>query len=221
MQLENRKTEDGLGPKSDQLADAIDALVDDLKKRDPFVFAQFLSLIKPVFMSVINHVTHSWHDSEEVFMEGAMNVWNSMDRFDPAKGNFLRWAITIFRRAAIDRLRSTNFRNQKHDKYSSYVFDELRPSLQQKPDDVIKAVDIRATKERLLDLLHSDAIPPLQRECLISHWLEGKSERQLASEKHLSLGTIKTRLKYGLSKLTRLVRCDSSLKHLSLDQYAA
>ena len=58
---------------------------------------------------------------------------------------------------------------------------------------------------RLKELVYSVLIPDEQRECLLLHWFEAMSQRDIAEKLHIPLGTIKTRLELGFNTLSELV----------------
>jgi len=60
--------------------------------------------------------------------------------------------------------------------------------------------DVRELIDRQLDLL-----PDSQREAICLAYLEGRSQREIASMTRTPLGTVKTRIELGLKKLSHAI----------------
>jgi RNA polymerase sigma-70 factor, ECF subfamily len=65
--------------------------------------------------------------------------------------------------------------------------------------DPLAAVEIAERRQQVLAAL--ERIPPVQREAIEMAYYRGLTHAKIAAATELSLGTVKTRLRLGLSKL--------------------
>ena len=68
--------------------------------------ALFRQLSGPVYRTALA-VMQDRAQAEEVSQEVLIEIWRTAGRFDPGRGSAAAWALTIARRRAIDRVRST------------------------------------------------------------------------------------------------------------------
>ena len=104
---------------------------------------------------------------------------------------FRAWAYRIASRAAFDHLRKEKRRGQHE------TSDELL--------EAIPAQDARPSDEQLRELLDSDVLSPSSRAVLTLHFQEEMPLAAVAAVLEIPLGTVKSRLAYGLAALRRYV----------------
>jgi len=80
-------------------------LINDLLKRSDGSLDQLKLHYGPLIRYVIAPILPDARDREEVFSDILVRVWDRVDQFDPAHGNWSNWLSTIARNAAIDRAR--------------------------------------------------------------------------------------------------------------------
>lgn len=80
-------------------------LINDLLKRSDGSLDQLKLYYGPLIRYVIAPILPDARDREEVFSDILVRVWDRVDQFDPAHGNWSNWLSTIARNAAIDRAR--------------------------------------------------------------------------------------------------------------------
>ena len=102
---------------------------------------------------------------------------------------FRAWAYRIASRAAFDHLRKEKRRAQQE------TGDELLGA--------IAAPDARPSDELLSELLESDVLSPSSRAVLTLHFQEEMPLGEVAAVLEIPLGTVKSRLAYGLAALRR------------------
>jgi len=136
------------------------------------------------------------HLAEEVTQDVFLKLWQKGERYDPRRGSFSTWLLSVTRFAAIDRLRREGRRPAT--------------ALQTGEQDATLAQDRtrRATWEaweegRHLRLL-LEQLPREQRELIELAYFGGMTHRDLAEYLNLPLGTVKSRLRLGLQKLREL-----------------
>ncbi|MBV8281742.1 MAG: sigma-70 family RNA polymerase sigma factor, partial [Candidatus Eremiobacteraeota bacterium] len=123
-----------------------------------------------------------------------LQLWDHAPRFDPAKGlhGFL---VTIARRRALDRLRRRIAYRRATDRFAT--------EQQAHCADETRTHDFQPPNSDLADLLHGviGNLPVLQQEVVNLTFFEGLSQRQIAAQKSIALGTVKTRLQLARKKL--------------------
>ena len=146
-------------------------------------------LAGPVY-GLIRKVLRDPAQSEEVAQEVLLEVWRTAARFDPGRGSAAAWALTIAHRRAIDRVRSETAAAER----------ELRSASAQIPvDEVAESVEASLEAEQVRRCL--EGLTELQRESITLAYYGGYSYPQVAALLETALGTIKTRIRDGLTRL--------------------
>jgi RNA polymerase sigma-70 factor (ECF subfamily) len=135
--------------------------------------------------------------AEEVTQDVFMKLWRQGQRYDPARGRFSAWLLSVTRFAAIDRLRQEGRRPSVVDLPGEDP--EQQTALEQ-----LLATD-HASWERgqHLRLLLSQ-LPAEQRQVIELAYFSGLTHSELAEQLGLPLGTVKGRLRLGLERLRAL-----------------
>jgi RNA polymerase sigma-70 factor (ECF subfamily) len=146
-------------------------------------------LARPVY-GLIRRVVRDPAQSEEVAQEVLLEVWSTASRFDPARGSAATWALTIAHRRAIDRVRSETAATEREQRSAASPL---------AVDEVAETVEATLEAERVRRCL--DGLTQLQRESITLAYYGGYSYPQVAALLGTALGTIKTRIRDGLTRL--------------------
>jgi RNA polymerase sigma-70 factor (ECF subfamily) len=130
--------------------------------------------------------------AEEVAQEVLVEAWRTAARFDPSRGSARAWLVTMARRRAIDRVRSSQAAGER---------DRRAAALSAGPefDEVSEEVETRLEHERVRECL--DGLTTLQRQSIDLAFYRGFSHREVSETLDTPLGTIKTRLRDSLIRL--------------------
>lgn len=142
--------------------------------------------------SVAYRITNESMAAEEVTQDTFMRIWNKSYTFDPNKGRFVTWLLTVTRRLAIDLLRQRQRREPK----SGMIFMDEDPLLWENILTVEGGSDLRRTLRSVMESLPSE-----QRELIELVYFYGMSHSDIAETLRLPLGTVKTRIRLGMQKL--------------------
>lgn len=137
-------------------------------------------------------VCHDCDCAEDAVQDAFLAMWSSRATYQPARGSVVGWAMSIVRHRAIylARVRSlTAGREQGPGR-----LDE-----QPAPDDVPGDFASRAEKQQLAALLAQ--LPSAQQNVIRLGFLDGLTHREIAHRLALPPGTVKGRMRLGLTKL--------------------
>ena len=132
-------------------------------------------------------------DAEEVTLDVFTQVWRNASKFESQRGTVMAWLVTMARSRAIDRLRSQ--RNHSltvglEKDFGEYAICEETPESQTVGKESVKYV------RRALE-----GLPREQREAILLSFFSGLSHPEVAERLSIPLGTVKTRIRLGMSKL--------------------
>ena len=137
-------------------------------------------------------------DAEEVLQEIFLDVWRRAREFDPARGGLETWVTTIARTRSIDRLRSLGTVSRMVEGVSQEA-----PPVSATPLAPDVSVAARQDQARVRAALAQ--LPPEQREVVLLAYFEGLSQSEIAQKTGHPLGTVKTRARLALEKLSVLL----------------
>lgn len=124
-------------------------------------------------------------DAQEICQDVFLKVWDRAERYSGSKGRFFSWLLNIARNAAIDRLKSKDFKNsQRNISISIYRDIESIPI-----NDRSENLDILGI-ERILERLNPD-----RRKILTMCYFGGLTHKEVAENLNVPLGTIKSRIR--------------------------
>jgi RNA polymerase sigma-70 factor (ECF subfamily) len=176
---------------------ADEALADALQAHDESAMVELCERYRNALIAVIMKVTHNPVDSEDIFQEVLIQVWNRIGAYDATKGKLSSWLITLARRRAIDRIRQTCAYRRATDRFEAESLHGMSRSATSGVYEVCIA-DFRTVIDSVLGLL-----PFHQREAVSMSFLDGRSQREIAALTRTPLGTVKTRIELGMKKLVQ------------------
>ena len=156
------------------------------------LYDRYNGVVKALILRIIHDETGADDLLQEVFME----IWNRAKNFSAQKGKPLGWMATLTRRRAIDALR-------KKQAYAR-AEERLQAEPEQQPLAWVQNVtekEIRAGDARVLMAKVINSLPEAQQQVIELAFFQGMSQREIASNTNIPLGTVKTRLELGLKKI--------------------
>jgi RNA polymerase sigma-70 factor, ECF subfamily len=138
---------------------------------------------------------NSVEDCEEVVLDVFAQVWRIAERYDVERGSAEQWLFTLARCRILDRLR----KRQRLNKVSDAILADTDSKSPPSSADPIEAAELSERRGQVLAALAQ--IPPAQRSVIELAYYQGLTHTEIATQTGLSLGTVKTRLRLGLSKL--------------------
>jgi RNA polymerase sigma-70 factor (ECF subfamily) len=179
--------EDGDAP-----ADHIAELLGRIAAGDQDAFARLYDLLSARVFGLIMRVLVDRSQSEEVLQEVFLEIWQSAERFAPNRGQGRSWVLTIAHRRAVDRVRSSQASSDRDVRAGFRDLDVAH-------DGVAEQVELRIEGRKVVAALAT--LPEPQREALTLAYFGGYSQSEIAALVGAPLGTVKTRMRDGLSRL--------------------
>ncbi|MDQ2706397.1 MAG: sigma-70 family RNA polymerase sigma factor [Actinomycetota bacterium] len=137
--------------------------------------------------------------SEDVVQEAFLALWRDPQRFDPARGSFGSWMLTLVHHKAVDAVRRESTTRRRTvpaadggDEWNA----PAGPGADQAAIGSVLAGHVRTALGRL---------PDEQREALALAYYGGYTQREVASITGVPIGTVKSRMFTGVQRLRRLL----------------
>jgi len=163
-------------------------------------FEELRGRVSGVIYGVAYQVLNNPFDAEEVTQDILTQLWTRADEFQERKGKLRTWLTAITRNRSIDRLRSNRRRFRLRDDFAeeSAVARQTRVV----PNGYTACVkeDEANRVRKAVELLSGT-----QREAIELVYFTGLTQREAAAVLEQPLGTVKARVRRGISKLRELV----------------
>jgi RNA polymerase sigma-70 factor (ECF subfamily) len=181
--------------------DAEDAeLLRAVARGEEAAFARVYDRYGAILLGLMLRILRSRPEAEDVLQEVFLQVWQQARSFDPARGRAFTWLATLARSRAIDRLRAVDSRERAAQRSA----EDGRPVAAEAggwaDEEAIRAERAEAVRAALAEL------PEEQRQVLVLAYLDGMSQSEIAAAKNQPLGTVKTRTRTGLKRLSEALR---------------
>jgi len=131
--------------------------------------------------------------AEDAVQDAFLGVWRTASKFVPERGRASTWILTLVHRRAVDAVRREQRRR------SESLDHATEPSVEGVEEDAW----LRLQRERVQSALRR--LPDAQRETLELAYYGGFSQSELAERLGQPLGTIKSRMFSGLSRMRELL----------------
>jgi RNA polymerase sigma-70 factor (ECF subfamily) len=144
--------------------------------------------------------------AQDVVQEAFLSMWRSGARYDRARGSVRSWILGVVRNRTIDLFRRESVHAGRDVNAESAV--DRMPSSEDVARDAERREDARGVHTALRDL------PPDQRQVIELAYFGGFSHSQIAEMLEVPAGTVKGRMRLGLTKL-RVALGGSAMSELS------
>ena len=155
------------------------------------IYRRYGSLLRTVILGVIRDES----DVEDVLHDVLLQVWEQSQRYNPNENGLRGLLVTLARRRSLDRLRRRAAYRRATESLKSDTGNpltlEVAPTTNQ-----VEVNDLSKLLNRAIQVL-----PEAQKEVIDLAFFKGMSQREIASKRQISLGTVKTRLHLAQRKL--------------------
>lgn len=131
--------------------------------------------------------------AEDVVQEVFLSLWKDASRYDPSRGGFATWLLSMTHHKAVDVVRREE--NQRKRRAAADAQDATAEPLPAPDEEAWTTL----RRERVLASLA--VLPPAQRNALRLAYFGGYTQREIAGLTDTPLGTVKTRMLAGMRKM--------------------
>lgn len=175
-------------------------LIQQIAERDSAAFQTFYRKYSGLIFAAISNVLNDHHDTEDVMQEVLVQLWNKAHLYEPRKGKPLTWLTTMARNRAIDRIRSKQRRSRLNDDFE-LENKKLQFEFQESGHEILEEKERDSIVQRAVSKLNDD-----QRQAIHLAYFSGLTQAEVAERLNEPLGTIKARIRRGVSRLEGLVK---------------
>jgi RNA polymerase sigma-70 factor (ECF subfamily) len=175
--------------------DALGDLMVRVGRGDEAAFAEVYDHLGPLVYGIVLRVLRDPAQTEEVTQEVLVEIWRLAPRYERSKGSPKSWAATIAHRRAVDRVRSEQSVRDRAERLGRQASEDHDVVA----DEVQTTLDVGFDRARVQRALGH--LTRLQREAIELAYFGGHTYREVAVLLDTPEGTIKTRIRDGMSRL--------------------
>jgi RNA polymerase sigma-70 factor (ECF subfamily) len=165
-------------------------------KGDQQAFSQLYDHSNTLLFTLAVRILGNHEEAADLLQDVYLEVWRKISRYDVGRGTPVAWLVTLTRSRAIDRLRARAARG-----YRSTNSLEAGAAAQV-TDPGPSPYETQADQELRIAIGSAVAgLPQAQQQAIELAYYEGLSHAEIAARLNQPLGTVKTRIKLGMSKL--------------------
>lgn len=171
-----------------------EALITGLQSQDSSVLKIVYEKYASALYGVISRMVKDDHLAEDVLQEAFLKIWNNAASYEASKGRLFTWMLNICRNAAIDKMRSKGFKNNKQTASDETV-------LLENPTKIYD--DIKPDTIGIKDLV--EKLKPEWKQLIDLIYFKGYTHQEVSEELSMPLGTVKTRLRSAIIELRNII----------------
>ena len=168
-------------------------LVQAIAAGDELALQALFERTQRIVFTLMVRITNNRETAEELTIDVFYDVWRRAPGYDPAGGSVLGWIMNQARSRAIDRLRFEQRKKRVNETGES-------PTVKTTVD---QQQVYRMEQESLLLRRALEVLTPEERQAIETAYFSEMTYQEVAAQLHQPLGTIKTRIRSGLSKLRK------------------
>lgn len=172
--------------------------IDGVVRRDQSALARIYGRLGGVVYGMCRQVLHDDGLAQDVAQEIFLRLWNEPNRFDAQRGSLRSFLLREARSRSIEKVRSEEARTMRETR-SEFRERPIAPNAER---DALQSLTLDAVRTALLQL------PEVERSAIVLAYYGGHSYREVATALETPEGTIKSRIRSGLSKLSSLLTID-------------
>jgi RNA polymerase sigma-70 factor, ECF subfamily len=180
------------------------ALVARIAQQDQTALATLYDRYASVLYGVAFKILGTVEETEEVVLDVFQQVWWTAGRYDPKKARVDTWLFMQIRSRSLDKLRS----KQRISRLQQVSLDAIDMEAQAPTSNPVE--DVIILERRAMVIAAIEQLPPEQQQVIELAYFKGLTHTEIAAETGVALGTIKTRIRLGLSKLRGVLSCLNS-----------
>src|SRR3989440_1764295 len=180
---------------------------DDLHHRlalgDRQAFEELYRRYSPAAFGLAYRVTGQELLAQDVVHDSFLALWKAPEAFDPARGPFRTFFLSLVHHRAVDTVRREERLRRRTERVNlGPVADE------DVAEGVVEEAWLEDRRARILGALQN--LPAEQRQVLEMAYFGGRTQAQIAEDLSIPLGTVKTRTLAAMRKLQRALGGDEA-----------
>lgn len=164
-----------------------------LQKGDSEAINLIFSHYGPALLNIIRRVVKDEAFAQDVLQESLVKFWRNGVKFDPDKGALFTWLVRICRNTAIDKTRSKDF--QQSEKSKGAI-------------ELVDIAEVYGQEQELENMYVHQLIDELSenhRKLIDLAYFQGYTQKEIAENLGMPLGTVKTRVRQALQRLRAII----------------
>lgn len=172
----------------------LEQLIVKFQNKDAKAFEELYHKYCDSILGVINTIVRNEDIAQEVLQDVFIKAWNKAESYSSKKGRFFTWLLNIARNAAIDKVRSKEFKKSKQNLNAQFFVDiiESNESLDRKTN----AIGIREYVKKLTETC---------KNIIELLYFKGYTQKEASETLEMPLGTIKTRNRNCINELRKML----------------
>lgn len=171
----------------------VDRLLEQMNRGSEHAFSQFYDAHIDLVFRVALNMMGDLQEAEDVCHDVFLEVYQKPGSYDPKRGSIEAWLAVKTRSRCLDRLR----------KKMPVCLDSVEHIADSgEPAPSAESIAMRRAEQQAVQHALRD-IPSKQREVLVHTYYHERTQRELAAELNDPVGTIKSRIRYGLQNLKK------------------
>lgn len=170
-------------------------LVSLLLQQNSQAFSYLYDNYSAALFSVINQIVLNKQIAADVLQDVFVNIWKKIDSYDDRKGRLFTWMLNIARNAAIDKIRSRQYKDElKNQPLSENVNSVMsNTTVDPQQNDIGLKKQVNKLKEEYRTLIDLS-------------YFKGFTHEEISKTLNLPLGTVKTRIRTALTQLRTMIK---------------
>ena len=170
-----------------------------LREGDPGAFEELYRRYAPGAYGLALRVTGQELLAQEVVHDAFMALWRAPEAFDPARGAFRSFFLSLVHHRAVDTVR----REERLRRRTERTMNLPEPGGENVAEGVVEEAWLATRRKEVREALL--ALPDEQRRVLEMAYYGGETQAQIAEELGIPLGTVKTRTLAAMRKLRHML----------------
>lgn len=169
-------------------------LIERLIRKEQAAVTELYDRYSAALYGVVLRIVGEEEIAQDKVQEIFVKIWHRIDQYDSSKGRLYTWLINIARNHAIDYTRSKEFKSA---------------GKIQNTENFVRMMDASGSSSLDTDSIGLQKIvsglDPDLRLIIDYLYFQGYTQAELAEEKGIPLGTVKTRLKIAIRELRKMM----------------
>src|SRR4028119_517547 len=167
-------------------------LIQRISNRDEAALALLYDRYRTILFGLLMRILNNRSEAEDVLQDVFVQVWQQAQSFNAERGKAFTWLVTITRCRAIDRLRYLKTR--------TLTIEKVKTSSPLYTDSKFEQNLFLGGRQKQIRTALSQ-LPENQSSLLLMAYFEGYLQQEIAERTKIPLGTVKTRMRVGMTKL--------------------